>query len=97
MGRKSKANATTTGNDAAQALLSTARPAHQVQALDALGQLDRPLGALRAIESLTECYSSDAERYLPMLKRPDLSSLLTLVADEFERVYAETRQAIDLH
>lgn len=71
------------------------RTLQTIRVLDAVDHLDRPLGALRAIEALTECYKADAEHELPSLRRPDLANLIALVADDLEQVQGRARQAVD--
>lgn len=64
-------------------------------AIDALDHLDQPIGALRAIEALTECYKADAEVDIPGLRRPDLASLIGLVTNDLEQRRQAARQLID--
>jgi hypothetical protein len=71
------------------------RQPHVVRVLDAVDDLDRPLGALRAIEALTEMGRAGAQVELPGLNRPDLASLLCLVANDLAQVQASARQALD--
>ncbi|WP_310609227.1 hypothetical protein [Limnohabitans sp.] len=68
---------------------------HTLRMIDAVDHIDRPLGALRAIEALTACYRADSEVELPLLHRPDLASLLCLVANDLEQLQAQARQAAD--
>ncbi len=68
---------------------------YATRVLDAVDHLDRPLGALRAIEALTECYKPDSEVDIPMLRRPDLASLLCLVANDLEHFQSKAREAVD--
>lgn len=71
------------------------RTLHTTRMLDAVDHIDRPLGALRAIEALTECYKADSEVDLPNLRRPDLANLLCLVANDLAQLQAQARQAAD--
>lgn len=71
------------------------RTLQTIRVLDAVDHLDRPLGALRAIEALTECYRADSELDLPHLRRPDLANLIALVANDLEQVQGRARQAVD--
>lgn len=66
---------------------------HSLHALDALFDLDRPIGALRAIEALTDLYQAGGEPHLPGLRRPDLASLLALVTDDLEHRRTTALQA----
>ena len=71
------------------------RTLQTIRVLDAVDPLDRPLGALRAIEALTECYKADSEVDLPLLRRPDLANLIALVANDLTQLQGRARQAVD--
>lgn len=71
------------------------RTLHQTRALDALGHLDQPISALRAIEALTECYRADSETDMPGLRRNDLASLIGLVTNDLEQRRQTARTIIN--
>jgi hypothetical protein len=71
------------------------RSLQQTRALDALGHLDEPISALRAIEALTECYRADSEVDMPGLHRNDLASLIGLVTNDLEQRRQTARAIIN--
>jgi len=68
----------------AQIHVSAPAPRQIIRINDACHHFDRPIGALRAIESMVELYKVDSEVDMPGLRRPDLASLLSIVTDSLE-------------